>query len=135
MATQVLLQRLRTGLLPRVLRTDGVVCMIAGTLAVTLAAVIAPTLGLPQSIEIRLLGIVMVVYGLILFSSAQHPQRARRIAIASLVMDLLWVTGSAWLLSGHVLPLTTTGWWLVLGMAVVVVGFAEATLWGLWRGR
>ncbi len=59
----------------------------------------------------------------------------RRHAFAAVVLDGFWVLGSAIVLLGASAIFSSLGFWLVLGVALVVMLFADLQFYGLYASR
>jgi hypothetical protein len=136
MATQATTQSApvaRPNLLRLALRADALFCVATGAISLVAAQPLAALLGVPSSAALGILGAIVVLYGAFLFYTAAQAQISRRIVIAAIVLDLIWVIDSAILLVSGWLPLTSTGMWTVGLLAVAVAVIAELTFFGLRR--
>src|SRR4051794_6148035 len=85
----------RSNLLRYALRGDAIITAIAGAIRLADAQPLATFLGIQAPLALQILGTVLVLYGAFLFYSAAQAQINRRIAIAAIVLDLVWVIDSA----------------------------------------
>ena len=125
----------RTNLLRYTLRGDAFITIITGTICLADAPPLAALLGIQPPMALEILGAVLVLYGAFLFYTAAQAQLSRRIVIAAIVLDLIWVIDSAILLVAGWLPLTSAGMWTIGLIAVAVVVVAEFKFFGLQHMR
>jgi hypothetical protein len=123
----------RTNLLRYTLRGDAIVSLIAGAICLADAQVLAPLLGVRPPLALEILGAALALYGAFLFYAAAQAQINRRIVVAAIVLDLLWVLDSAIVLVSGWLPLTSAGMWVIGLVAVAVLLIAELKFFGLRR--
>jgi hypothetical protein len=125
----------RPNLLRYALRIDAIVTLAIGAISLADAQPLASLLGIQPALALEILGAVLIVYGAFLFYTAAQAQISRRIAIAAIVLDLIWVVDSAILLVAGWLPLTSAGMWTIGLIAVAVAAVAELKFFGLRRMR
>jgi len=125
----------RSNLLRYTLRGDAIATAITGALWVVDAQPLAALLGIQPPLALEILGAVLTLYGAFLFYTAAQAQLNRRIVIAAIVLDLIWVIDSAILLVSGWLPLTSAGMWAIGLIAVAVAVVAELKFFGLQRLR
>src|SRR5262245_55366329 len=134
MATHIQSQpAVRSTLLRRTLQADAIFSGLSGVALVAAAGPIGTLLGLNAPIALAALGVALIGYAALLFATAAKEPIDRRRAIVAAVLDVIWVVDSAIVLVSGWLPLTPTGWWIVLDVAIVVAVFAELKFMGLWR--
>ncbi len=121
--------------LHRVLQLDGSFGVVSGLVMATAASQVAGLIGIQHPGAIAGLGVMLVAYGAVLLAVSRRQRLDRRMVAGFIAGDLLWIAASAVLLFTSLLPLTTAGWWSILAVALVVVAFADAKIWGLWRTR
>ncbi len=121
----------RSNLLRNTLRGDGIFSFVTGAICLADAQPVATFLGIQSPLGLEILGIVLALYGAFLFYTAAQAQIDRRIVIAAIVLDLIWVIDSAILLVVGWLPLTSAGVWTIGLIAVAVVVVAELKFFGL----
>jgi hypothetical protein len=125
----------RPNLLRYALRGDAIVSAATGAICLAAAQPLADIIGIQPPVALRILGAMLAVYGGVLFYTAAQPQINRRVAIAAVVLNVLWVIDSAVLLVAGWLPLTSAGVWTIALIAVGVAIFAELQFFGLRRMR
>lgn len=130
-------------LLRTALRGNGIFSGISGVLAVVASGPIAEFMGIDQptilgtsgSVFLLVTGLILIGYALMLYFKSSQEALDRSFAWTAVVMDVGWVVGSAIILVGQLLPLTTAGSWAVLIVADIVLVFAVAQVIGLRRMR
>ncbi|MEO7908832.1 MAG: hypothetical protein ABIV47_04200 [Roseiflexaceae bacterium] len=125
----------RSNLLRYMLRGDALVTLAIGAICLVDAQPLATLIGIQPPLAFEILGAVLVLYGAFLFYTAARAQISRRIVIAVIALDLIWVIDSAILLVSGWLPLTSVGMWTIGLLAVAVAVIAELTFFGLRRLR
>ncbi len=123
----------RSNLLRHTLRGDAIFSITTGAICLADARPLATFLGIQPPLALQILGAALVLYGAFLLYTAAQAQINRRIVIAAITLDLIWVIDSAILLVAGWLPLTSAGMWTIGLIAVAVAGMAELTLFGLGR--
>jgi hypothetical protein len=125
----------RSNLLRYTLRGDAILSIASGAICLADAQPLATFLGIQPPLALEILGAVLALYGAFLLFTAAQPQLNRRIVIAAIALDLIWLIDSAILLVAGWLPLTSAGMWtigLIVGAVAVV---AELKFFGLRRIR
>ncbi|MEK6222576.1 MAG: hypothetical protein N2D54_10065, partial [Chloroflexota bacterium] len=74
---------------------------------------IASITGIPSATALAVLGSGLLAWALVIFFQTQKPAIPPAFTIAVIAGDLLWVVGSAFLIIGNQVALTTTGKWAV----------------------
>ncbi|HSM55499.1 MAG TPA: hypothetical protein VK879_05020 [Candidatus Sulfomarinibacteraceae bacterium] len=112
-------------LLQRALQANALFSGLSGLTLLAAASPVAQLMGLPGATFIlRVIGLGLLLYaGFLLYAVRQAPVNAGP-AWAAVVMDVLWVVGSAALLLGGLIPFSTEGRWIVAVVADVVAVFA-----------
>jgi hypothetical protein len=118
-----------------VLRANAVVTLISGAALLIDAGPIAALTGGFSPPALGIIGALCVVAAALCWRASAGDALGKRIAWAVAIVDVDWVIASAVILFTGWLPLTETGWWLVLVQALVVDVFAAAQLWLLWKRR
>lgn len=124
----------RTRLLRLALRTNAAFSTVCGVILLAAAGRLEPMLGIAR-IELLLTGASLLPFACALAFNAQRPVPNRVAAWIAVGLDLAWVAGSAALLIGHLRPLTSAGYWAVLGVAEVVLTLAVLQIVGLRRSQ
>lgn len=119
-------------LLRLALRADAIVSLATGAISLVEAQPLGAMLGLPP-FALSILGAVVAVYGAFLLYIAAQPQISRRIVLAALVLDAIWVIDSVVLLISGWLPLTSAGMWTIGLVALAVATLGELKFFGLRR--
>jgi hypothetical protein len=134
MATNIQSQPVvRSTLLRRALQADAIFSGLSGVALIVAAGPIGTLLGLSAPLGLAALGVILIGYAALLYTTAAKEPIDRRRAIAAVVLDVIWVIDSAVVLLAGWLPLTPAGWWIILDVAIVVAVFAEIKFIGLWR--
>ena len=124
-----------SNLLRYTLRADALLSIATGAICLADAQPLATFLGIQPPLALEILGAVLALYGAFLFYTAAQAQINRRIVIAAIVLDAIWVIDSAILMVADWLPLTSAGMWTIGLIAVAVVVVAELKFFGLRRMR
>ena len=96
---------------------------------------LATLLGIPAPLVLGGTGFVLGCYGVALFFLAAQQRINPKLALAVILLDVIWVIDSIVLLLSGRLPLTTAGIWIIAILALIVAGFAEVQYLGLRRMR
>jgi hypothetical protein len=124
-------------LLRRALFANALFSATSAALCLTLAEPLGGALGIAPG-ELFSLGIELGLFALgLLFLGSRDDLSRKPFQIATVLviaLDALWVAGSAVILRMET-PLTTAGWWTVLGVALVVADVAFFQFLGLRRLR
>jgi hypothetical protein len=123
----------RSNLLRYTLRGDALVTLASGAICLADAQPLATLLGIQPPLALGILGAVLVLYGAFLFYTSTRAEINRRIVIAAIALDLIWVIDSAILLVSGWLPLTSAGMWTIGLLAAAVAVVAELKFFGLRR--
>lgn len=103
-------------------------------LGLLLASVILPTLiGAVGATELIIIGVILLLYAVDLARTALGKRIPRGRIYYFMVMDLLWVIGSAVVLWGLSVPFTAAGRWIILLIADAVGLFGVLQYLGLRR--
>ena len=132
MATYAQVQPNKASLLRRMLQANSIFCALSGVTFIAAAGPLAALVGLPAP-ALLITGVILLPYALFLWYGASKERIDHRLAWAAIILDALWVVDSAIILATGWLPLTNAGWWIVLGLAVIVALFAELQYIGLRR--
>jgi hypothetical protein len=124
-----------SNLLRYAVRGDAIITAATGAICLADAQPLATFLGIQPPLALQILGAVLVLYGAFLFYTAAQTQISRRIVIAAIALDLIWIIDSAILLVSGWLPLTSAGMWTIGLLAAAVVVLAELKFFGLRRLR
>lgn len=87
--------------------------------------------GISPAMAFTVIGIGLLGYAAWLWLNARDPRVSRRVALAPITGDSLWVIASIIILLGDYLPLSTAGKWGVALIADIVGIFAILQLAGL----
>ena len=115
------------------LRANAIFSAVSGSGMLFAASAIAGLLGIEQTLLVRITGVNLLGFAALLVWLASREVIKPSLAMAVVVADLLWVAGSAALLPAGVF--STTGNWLVAGVADVVLLFAILQYVGIRRMR
>jgi hypothetical protein len=125
----------RSNLLRYTVRGDAIITAAIGAICLADAQPLATFLGIQPPLALEIMGAVLVLYGALLFYTAAQTQINRRVMVAAIVLDLIWVLDSAILLVSGWLPLTSAGMWTIGLLAAAVAVMAELKFFGLRRLR
>lgn len=120
-------------LLRRALVANALFSGLSGMILALGARAVASFLGLNNAIFITVAGALLLLYAAGLFYVATRPAVNRMAAWLAVILDLLWVGGSAVILLSGWLPLTTAGKWAVGIVAEMVFLFALFQYLGIRR--
>ncbi len=115
------------------LRANATFSAVSGSGMLFAASAIAGLLGIEPALLVRITGVNLLGVAALLVWLASREVIKPSLAMAVVVADLLWVAGSAALLPARVF--STTGNWLVAGVADVVLLFAILQYVGIRRMR
>ena len=107
--------------------------LLSGAVFLLAPETIASTLGIDQVWAVQLLGPGLVAFALWVAHLAASPRPGPIRVLVTIAMDLGWVLGSAALLLVVGTQLTTTGVWIIAGIAALVGLLATWQLVGLAR--
>jgi hypothetical protein len=124
-----------TRFLSRVLLGNATFGLLSGLASLLLARPLAALLGIEQSLIVSLLGVMLLLFAAGLAWIAVHTPYDRRIVQIIFALDDIWVIASALALLAGWPPHTTTGKWVVAGVAEIVAVFALLEYIGLRRLR
>ena len=133
MATQTLTQPMRTNLLRFSLRLDSITAGLSGLFLIAAAQPLVEFLGVGAPWMMITGGIIFLLYAADLWWIASREPINRSLALAVIVVNALWVLGSAAILFTNVLPLTSGGWWAVAIVADLVAIIAGLQFYGWWK--
>lgn len=133
MATNVVFRASQSDLLRNTLRANSVFCATTGIVSLVAATPLAAWLGLSSPFILVGLGLMLLPYAGWLFYQTTQKTIDRRVALAAIFLDVLWVIDSIAILLIGWPPLTVSGMWIVAILALIVAGFAEAQYIGLRR--
>ena len=123
----------RQGLLKKALTGNAVFSILSGVVILFANRWLVKFLGLPDKVNLAILGISLIVYAGILSLSARGPRIRVTDAWVAVIMDALWVAGSYALL--FVVPFSVAGKWTVALVAELVLAFAILQWLGIRRVR
>lgn len=124
MATQAQFQTGGRLQLRRVLQANAIFSAVTGIALVSSPRPLAALLGVAP-VFLWPTGIMLIAYGGLLWFAATRAKNYRRLAWIATILDALWVVDSILVLITGWLPLTQTGWWIIVAQAVTVGVFAE----------
>ncbi len=123
-------------LLRTALQLDAVASGVMGLLLLVAAGILAAPLQLPEAL-LRVAGLVLLPFAGVVAWAATRPAVPLGAAKAIVLVNLLWVAGSAAVLAGAAMGSLRTpsglGMAFVIVQALTVLGFAEAQWIGLRR--
>lgn len=119
--------------LRRVLRADSVFCAFGGLGMIVAAGPIAAFLGLSAPWVLVAIGVMLLLYAADLWYIAAQSPISRRLTIAAITADVLWVLASWGIILAGWPALTTPGTWAVAILSDVVVVVAVLKYAGLPR--
>jgi len=113
-----------SSLLRKALLGNSIFSTISGLLFVFDAAPIAAFLGLSSALVLRILGVGLLAFAIIVYKIATANPIDLRAAMSIVVGDLLWVVGSVVLIFTSLVSFTTGGKWAIAMVADIVLVFA-----------
>jgi hypothetical protein len=112
-----------SGTLRSALRANGIFSAVSSTLLIVLAQPLSTLTGIRPPVILVIVGLLVLPFAALLLWATSRPTMVRRLAVATIVLDVIWVMASIGiLLSGWLL--TTTGKWLIGILALIVADFA-----------
>ncbi|MFQ5570896.1 MAG: hypothetical protein ACE5G0_14545 [Rhodothermales bacterium] len=126
-----MVSRANDTLLRRSLLANALFTFLCGGGLVLASSPLAEITGGVASIHLIIIGVVLLLYALDLGRTALGATLPRGRVFYFIVMDALWVAGSAFVLWGVSVPFTPTGRWIVLVIAVLVGFFAVLQYMGM----
>jgi hypothetical protein len=135
MNTQIAQSVQESKLLRQALRGNGVFSAVSGLTLIVAARPLAAFMGLAWPLALSITGLVLLPYAAVLIWVTSQAEIDRRLAITAVVLDSLWVIGSALLLLTDWLNLSVAGNWTVALLAEAVLVFAILQAVGLRRAR
>jgi hypothetical protein len=123
----------RTTFLSQVILANGLFSTASGVGLMLGASPLGPFLGVEAPGAYRILGLVLVLFGLDLLWLSRRRATLRPLTRVVIALDLSWVIVSLVLLLTGWLPFTTAGQWTVALLADVVAVFAVLQYVGLRR--
>lgn len=120
-------------LLTLALRGNGIFSLISGVAALLLAGSVANLLGLPSPAVISVTGVILLGYAGALLYVTANGMVTPQLGWVAVVLDVLWVMGSAVLIFGGLLDVTPAGKWLIAILADIVLLFAILQAVGIRR--
>ena len=115
------------------LTTGLILLLAAGPLAAWMSPLTETAFGLSVTTLLRLTGAELVAFAALPFWVCRRPRLSIPLTRLVIVLDLLWVAGSAALLLGLPGVLTTAGLWVVGLAALLVLDFVLLQSFGLWQ--
>ncbi|MFW6096501.1 MAG: hypothetical protein ACOC9Z_00405 [Chloroflexota bacterium] len=122
-----------TPLLQRVMRANALFSAISGAILVFTAPALARLMGIPWPLALTITGVLLLAYGPALWTLAGRADKVAWPGWLAVILDVLWVAGSAGLVFGGWLPLTTAGIWIIVVLADIVAVFAVLQFIGIRR--
>ncbi|MDX1413049.1 MAG: hypothetical protein R3293_02600 [Candidatus Promineifilaceae bacterium] len=123
----------QSNLLKNALRGNALFSGLSGIVALLGSQYLAEFTGLGSSMLFTILGIVLILYGIDLWWVSSREQIDHRFAWAAIILDVLWVAGSAAILLSGWPALSVAGRWTVFIIAELVALFAVIQFIGLRR--
>ena len=106
---------------------------LSGIVSLLAAQSLATFTGLQEPLVFVVLGVVLILFAIDLIWIASPDIINRRIAVAVILLDAVWVAGSVIILLFDLVPLTVAGRWTIALLAEVVALFAILQTIGLRR--
>jgi hypothetical protein len=119
------------GLLKKALTGNAVFSVVSGVAILFANRGLVKFLGLPDKVNLALLGISLVIYAVLLWLNARKTKIKITGARVAIVMDVVWVIGSYALIA--VVPFSVGGRWVVALVAELVLAFAVLQWMGVRR--
>lgn len=125
----------QSNLLKKALRGNALFSGLSGAIALLGAQPLAAFTGIDVAAVFYVLGIVLIIYAIDLWWVFSREPIDHRFAWAAIILDILWVAGSAAILIFDWPALTVAGRWAVFFLAEVVAIFAILQYVGLRRAK
>ncbi len=122
-----------TPLLQRVMRGNAIFSASSGAILIFTAPALARLMGIPRPLALTITGVLLVAYGPTLWTLAERAGKETWPGWLAVILDILWIAGSAALVFGGWLPLTTAGIWIIVVLADIVAVFAVLQFIGIRR--
>ena len=121
-------------LLRKALLGNAALSGLSGLVLIIASGAVAGLLGpdIPASLVVAV-GVVCLGFAIAVAAIARPHEPEPLAAVVVTTLDVLWILGSVALLAGFSDRLSTAGFWLVLGQAVIVADFALLQAIGLRR--
>ena len=112
-------------LLRKALLGNAALSGLSGLVLIIASGAVAGLLGpdIPASLVVAV-GVVCLGFAIAVAAIARPHEPEPLAAVVVTTLDVLWILGSVALLAGFSDRLSTAGFWLVLGQAVIVADFA-----------
>ncbi len=120
-------------LLRKSLLANAVFTTVCGLALVLASGPLAALIGAVGVTELIIIGVILLLYAVDLARTAFGERLPRSRIYYFIVMDVLWVIGSAVVLWGFAVPFTAAGQWIILLIADAVGLFAVLQYLGLRR--
>jgi hypothetical protein len=120
-------------LLRNTLRANSIFCMLSGLLLIIASEPIAIFLGWSTFIPLIVIGILLILYGAMLFRRVARAPIDSRTGMVYALADTAWVIVSLLLLLTNLALFTTEGKWAIAIQAVIVAAFAVLQFLGAQR--
>ena len=117
------------------LRGNALFSGVSGVAILWLRDSLAPHLGAPSGGDLVPTGFSLLLFCGWLVWMSSREDIPRRHAFAAVVLDGLWVLGSVVALLGASAVFSPLGFWLVIGVGLVVMLFADLQFYGLYATR
>jgi len=123
--------RQKSSFLKKALLSNAVFSAVSGTAMALAAPWLSEGMGISEAIILRVIGVSLLGFAVVLFLNATRTDIDRKQAWAAVVLDFTWVIGSVALVALQML--TAAGNWAVVAVADVVLVLAVAQALGLRR--
>ena len=123
----------RQGLLGKALTGNALFSAVSGAAILFVNRWLVKFLGLPESVNLAILGASLIVFAAILWLNARRPKIKVTDAWIAVMMDAAWVVGSYALI--FAVPFSIGGRWIVALVAELVMAFAILQWLGIRRIR
>lgn len=120
-------------LLRRVLRANAGFSGLSGLVSLLGANVLTTFTGISNALVFQVLGVILLLYAADLFWITFRDRINPWFGITAVVLDIIWVAGSAIFLLGDFIPLTAAGKWSILLIAEIVSIFAMIQGYAVWK--
>lgn len=135
MPAQTVTSHVHSNVLRRALQANGVFSGISGIAITVGSGFVAELLGLETTSAINLIGTSLFVFALWLFFITANESISYWLALAVVLLDLVWAAASALVVLTDWLLLTPAGKWLIVSIAAIVTAFALVQSYGLGQLR
>ncbi len=112
---------------------NAVFSFTSGALLTLLPSVIGTLIEFPHEVVLQVVGLSLLAYSGVLIYLAIDSKASMQLAVIATLADLFWVAVTLAIAAFAPSLFSATGWWIVGGVAVIVLGFSVAQAIGIDR--